>query len=154
MPRNFVNCPQLMGPDHPDGWKLEELLSQLQKEIDNKSEKIELDDKPVARHVLRNNQQIIGLLAQAEALQRNSYDVLDAYKINQGPSGTPRIGLGSDGKAGIEFKVGDTVANKMNPTSKMTIVEIAPNGMVYLNYFSGTTLVKECLHIDQLRLIN
>lgn len=81
----------LMGPDHPEGWKLEELLDQLQGEIESKSHKINLDDRPQARQVLRNNQQIIGLLAQAEALQRSSYDILDAMAPNEGPLGNPRI---------------------------------------------------------------
>jgi len=84
----------LMSATNPEGVKLEELLAQLQQEVTAKSAKIVSDTRPQARHVLRNNQQIIGLLMQAEALQRNSYDVLDAISANQGPTGTPRIGSG------------------------------------------------------------
>jgi len=87
----------LMGPGNPSGWKLEDLLATLQREVREKSAKIADDARPVARAVLRNNQQIIGLLAQAEALQRSSYDMLDALAPNQGPLGTPRIGAGSSG---------------------------------------------------------
>jgi len=86
----------LMSPQNPEGWKLEDLFSQLQAEIEIKSEKITNDASPVARLVLRNNQQIIGLLAQAEALQRSSYDALDAMAPNEGPLGRPRIGVGSE----------------------------------------------------------
>lgn len=88
--------PVLMSPENPDGWKLEELLSQLQGEILTKCEKIAFDTRPVARQVLRNNQQIFGLLFQAEALQRDSYDKLDAMAPNEGPLGKPRIGTGSE----------------------------------------------------------
>lgn len=85
----------LMSPENPGGWKLEELLAQLHREVSTKCAKIETDSRPPAKHVLRNNQQIMGLLKQAEALQRDSYDVLDAMGPNQGPLGKPRIGEGS-----------------------------------------------------------
>lgn len=85
----------LMGPLNPQGWKLEDLLEQLQGEVNAKSFKICADDRPVARAVLRRNQQIVGLLAQAEAIQRHSYDLLDAMAPNEGPLGKPRIGAGS-----------------------------------------------------------
>lgn len=85
----------LMGPDNPTGWKLEELLAQIGQEVDRKSAKIQNDDRPVARQVLRNNEQIIGLLMQAEAIQRSSYDLLNATAPDQGPLGKPRIGVGS-----------------------------------------------------------
>jgi len=42
--------------------------------------------------VLRNNEQIIGLLTQAEALQRYSYDLLATLGKNEGPLGNYRIG--------------------------------------------------------------
>lgn len=85
----------LMGTDNPTGYKLEDLLAQLQDEINDKSKKIASDTREPAKKVLRNNQQIVGLLMQAEALQRSSYDILDAISPNQGPNGTPRIGEGS-----------------------------------------------------------
>lgn len=85
----------LMGPQNPTGWKLEDLLEALQFEVMKKCDKIISDSRPVSRKVLRNNQQIIGLLAQAEALQRDSYDRLDAMAPNEGPLGKPRIGEGS-----------------------------------------------------------
>ena len=90
-----MSAPLLMSAENPNGRKLEELLAQLQEEVQQKSVKIAQDARPHARHVLRNNQQIIGLLMQAEALQRNSYDVLAQLGPNQGPTGTPRTGPGS-----------------------------------------------------------
>lgn len=88
----------LMSSTNPNGHKLEELLQQLQIEVATKSQKIESDTRPSARQVLRNNSQIIGLLMQAEALQRSSYDVLSTIGPNQGPLGTPRIGNPGDAK--------------------------------------------------------
>ena len=82
----------LMGTENPDGWKLEELLVKLQFEVGNKSAKIEKDTRLEAKTVLHHNMQIIGLLQQAEALQRQSYAILDAMAPNEGPLGTPRIG--------------------------------------------------------------
>ncbi len=82
----------LMSSTNPNGLKLEELLAKLQEAVRVKSAKISSDSRPQALHVLRNNQQIIGLLMQAEALQRDSYDVLSAMGPNQGPTGIPRIG--------------------------------------------------------------
>lgn len=90
------NIPVLMSPVNPDGWKLEDLLHQIYGEVKAKCRKIENDPRPVARQVLRNNQQIMGLLQQAAALQEDSYDKLDAIGPNQGPLGTPRIGEGSE----------------------------------------------------------
>lgn len=87
----------LMSPANPTGWKLEDLLAALQGEVRCKCAKIDQDARPPARQVLRNNQQIIGLLAQAEALQRSSHDVLDAMGPNEGPLGKPRIGAGCKG---------------------------------------------------------
>lgn len=85
----------LMSPQNPTGWKLEDLLEAIREEVKGKCSKIEGDARPVARAVLRNNQQILGLLRQAEALQRDSYDRLSTMAPNQGPLGTPRIGVGS-----------------------------------------------------------
>lgn len=86
----------LMAPTNPTGWKLEELLDHLVTELHGKCNKIASDTRPVARQVLRNNQQIIGLPLQAEALQRASYDALNAMAPDQGPLGKPRIGAGSE----------------------------------------------------------
>jgi hypothetical protein len=82
----------LMGRDNPDGHKLEELLHKVAGEVEAKCIFICDDPRLEAKTVLRNNQQIIGLLRQAEALQRHSYDVLDNMSKNEGPLGRYRIG--------------------------------------------------------------
>ena len=82
----------LMGRDNPLGYKLEDLLHELSVEIDVKCKYIADDPRIEAKTVLRNNQIIIGLLKQAEALQRHSYDVLDNIGKNEGPLGKYRIG--------------------------------------------------------------
>jgi hypothetical protein len=92
--------PVLMGPDNADGWTLEGLLTQLVIELGNKTRKIEPGLSPgregVARVVRQNNRQIVGLLSQARALQQGCIELLDSVAENQGPTGTPRIGEGSD----------------------------------------------------------
>jgi hypothetical protein len=82
----------LMGSENHNGWKLEELLSQLKKEVSEKINKIINDESPQSQLVVRNNLAIIEHLGAAEALQRSSYIVLDAMKENEGPTGKPRIG--------------------------------------------------------------
>ncbi|MBH0174723.1 hypothetical protein IHV09_14235 [Fictibacillus sp. 23RED33] len=82
----------LMGSENHNGWKLEELLAQVKKEVSQKINKIVNDPSPQAQLVVRNNLAIIEHLGAAEALQRSSYVVLDAMRENEGPSGKPRIG--------------------------------------------------------------
>jgi len=81
-----------MGSENHNGWKLEDLLSELQKEITEKSLKIAKDNSIESKTVQNNNGQIIGLLKQAEHLQRQSYAILDNLAPNEGPDGKPRIG--------------------------------------------------------------
>jgi len=83
----------LMGRDNPDGYKLEELLNMLVSEVETKNTYIESDPRLEAKQVVCNNKQIIGLLQQAEALQRMSYAVLDNMSANEGPLGKYRIGV-------------------------------------------------------------
>lgn len=85
----------LMGTENYDGWKLEDLLGQLIKELHLKSAKIATDQSHEARMVLNNNASIINCLDAARDSQLNSQDILAAKGENQGPEGTPRIGEGS-----------------------------------------------------------
>ncbi|WP_372395302.1 hypothetical protein ABMY26_06765 (plasmid) [Azospirillum sp. HJ39] len=94
---NKPNTPVLMSAENQSGWKLEELLWQIREEVGDKSNKLLCDERPVARAVLRNNQQIMGLLQQAEALQRDSFDRMREVAPDQGPAGRPRIGAESEG---------------------------------------------------------
>lgn len=86
----------LMSPDNPTGWKLEDLLAAIRRELEVKCAKIAGDDRAVARHVLANNRSIMEKLRLAEALQRESVAALAAFAPDQGPTGTPRIGVGAD----------------------------------------------------------
>jgi hypothetical protein len=82
----------LMGSENHNGWKLEDLLSQVKQEVSEKINKIINDESPQSKLVVRNNLAIIEHLGAAEALQRSSYIVLDAMRENEGPGGKPRIG--------------------------------------------------------------
>jgi len=81
-----------MGSDNPDGWKLEVILDVLVEEIEEKSAKVSHDESLLSKTVQNHNLQIIGLLKQAQALQQQSYALLDNKAPNQGATGKPRIG--------------------------------------------------------------
>ncbi len=82
----------LMTRDNPDGFKLEELAEKLRTEIQAKTLNISGDPRLVAQTVVNNNAQIIGLLFQIEALQRQSYVLMSKIRPDEGPEGEPRIG--------------------------------------------------------------
>ena len=89
------NAAILMSNTNPEGWKLEELLDQLVGEVRHKTSKIEDDTREIAQAVVRNNDAIIAHLTEAAKAQRNSYEILAQLGPNEGPLGTPRIGVGS-----------------------------------------------------------
>ncbi|MCG9780445.1 hypothetical protein L1D45_19665 [Photobacterium damselae] len=82
----------LMSRENPNGWKLETLTEKLREEINRKSLNIASDPSFAAQTVTNNNFQIIGLLMQIEALQRQSFAVMAQVGPDQGPTGKPRIG--------------------------------------------------------------
>lgn len=82
----------LMTRDNPDGFKLEELAEKLRTEIQAKTLNIAGDPSIEAQTVTNNNAQIIGLLFQIEALQRQSFAVMAQIRADEGPTGKPRIG--------------------------------------------------------------
>ncbi|MGL1344929.1 hypothetical protein ACSTKE_01610 [Vibrio parahaemolyticus] len=90
-----TKLPVLMSRDNPTGWKLEELTEKLRCEIQAKSLNISGDMSIQAQTVTNNNFQIIGLLMQIEALQRQSFAVMSQLGEDQGPTGKPRLGVGS-----------------------------------------------------------
>lgn len=92
---NRVNSNQkiLMSAENPDGQKLEELLATLRNEITEKNNKIKSDKSNLSNHIQVNNNRLILLLAQAEKIQRSSYELLEIKAQDAGPRGTPRIGL-------------------------------------------------------------
>lgn len=82
----------LMSRENPDGWKLEDLLSAICTELLAKTVRLWNDPSPAAIAAKAHNGQIVGLLTQAQALQRHTLDLLDAVGPDQGPRGTPRVG--------------------------------------------------------------
>lgn len=81
----------LVTEDKPDGYRLEDILKIIRKDIFLRTTKIMEDDRPEAQIVLDNNVKILGLLSEAIVLAENSTTVLQK---SFGPSrdGRPRIG--------------------------------------------------------------
>lgn len=76
--------------ENPDGYKLEDILSIVRKDIIDRAGKIASDKRPEARQVLANNMHILQKLTECIDLAENSTQVLDR---SFGQSGdTPRIG--------------------------------------------------------------
>jgi len=85
----------LMSRENPEGFKLEELAEKLRHEVQAKTLNIAGDPRIEAQTVVNNNAQIIGLLFQIEALQRQSFAVMAQIRPDEGPTGKPRVGEGS-----------------------------------------------------------
>jgi len=80
----------LVSDENTEGFRLEDILNAIRKDILSRSLKIADDTRAEARHVSNNNMKILGLLAEAIALAEDSTHTLDKAF---GPSGeTPRIG--------------------------------------------------------------
>ena len=84
----------LASADHPSGYRLEDVLITIRRELVKRCEKIADDDRVEARHVMENNIQILKLLSDAIRLAEDSTYTLDR---SFGPShanegGAPRIG--------------------------------------------------------------
>lgn len=86
----------LMSRENPEGFKLEELAEKLRHEGQAKTLNIAGDPRIEAQTVVNNNAQIIGLLFQIEALQRQSFAVMAQIRPDEGPTGKPRVGEGSE----------------------------------------------------------
>lgn len=82
----------LMSKTNPDGWKLEELLSVIKGELQEKNELIADDKCEVSLIVQENNKKIIALLDHSVMIQNETMRQLDTLGINQGALGKPRIG--------------------------------------------------------------
>lgn len=81
----------LMSRNNPEGFKLEELLADVQVDIEVKTNMIRDSTSVPAQTIVQHNNQIIGLLKQAEALQRITYIMLGELGEDQGVTGKPRI---------------------------------------------------------------
>lgn len=81
----------LISDENPEGHRLEEILSEIRKDIVRRANKIIDDDRPEARHVLENNIKILEMLSDCIGFAEDSTRSLDK---SFGPSkqGVPRIG--------------------------------------------------------------
>lgn len=84
----------LVSDENPQGFRLEDILIAIRKDVVTRCGKIADDRRPEAQHVLANNVKILGLLTDAIHLAEDSTRTLDKAF---GPSkslygGEPRIG--------------------------------------------------------------
>lgn len=85
----------LSSESNPNGYRLEDVLSVIRRDLILRSSKIADDTRPEAKQVLDNNTQILQLLTQAIHVAEKSTFILDK---SFGPSqsvhgGPPRIGV-------------------------------------------------------------
>lgn len=84
----------LISDENPGGYKLEDILSAIRRDVILRCTKIVDDQRPEARDVLGNNMRILTLISDAIELAEESSQILDR---SFGPSqaddgGPPRIG--------------------------------------------------------------
>jgi hypothetical protein len=82
----------LVTEDRPDGYKLEDILGIIRKDMLIRAQKIADDKRPEAQHVMRNNMRILTLLSDAIGLAEDSTRVLDKAFGTNAKGGPPRIG--------------------------------------------------------------
>jgi len=82
----------LVTDDNPDGYKLEDIMKIIRKDIFLRTTKILEDDRPEAQSVIDNNVKILSLLSEAIDAAEDSTAIL---RKSFGPSrdGKPRIGV-------------------------------------------------------------
>lgn len=81
----------LINAENPQGYKLEEILLAIRKEMILRATKIVDDHRPEARQVLENNVKILQLLSDSIKLAEDSTRVLDKT-FGPAKAGQPRIG--------------------------------------------------------------
>jgi len=82
----------LITEDKPDGYRLEDILGLVRKDMLTRALKIADDKRPEAQHVMRNNMKILDLISQSIALAEDSTRVLDKAFGSNAKGGPPRIG--------------------------------------------------------------
>lgn len=83
----------LLSPDNPDGWKLEDIIDEIQNDIIRRTARIVDDNRPEARTVLHNNIEIMQLLTVCSEKAYDSTRVLNTLGPSVSPNGgAPRIG--------------------------------------------------------------
>lgn len=81
----------LMTDEKPEGYKLEDILNIIRRDVILRATKIVDDPKPQAKQVLENNIKILGLLTDCIAVAESSTKILDR-EIGPSQPGKPRIG--------------------------------------------------------------
>ncbi len=81
----------LVTAENPGGWKLEDILTEIQNDMIRRSNKIIDDDRGEARKVLLNNIEILALLTTCIEMARDSTAVLNSLGPHE--DGKPRIGV-------------------------------------------------------------
>lgn len=82
----------LVTDDNPQGWKLEDILTEIQNDIVRRSQKIVDDARPEARAVLTNNVEILGYLSKCIERAQESTKLLNR-SFGPHQEGKPRIGV-------------------------------------------------------------
>jgi DNA gyrase/topoisomerase IV subunit A len=82
----------LVSDEHPEGHKLEDILSAIRADVIKRADKIALDPRAEAQHVLNNNMRVLQLLTEAIELARDSSRTLDKAFGPHVKGGPPRIG--------------------------------------------------------------
>ncbi len=82
----------LVTEENPSGYRLEDILSAIRKDMVLRATKIIHDDRPQARQVLANNIKILDMLTQCIDLAEESTQTLDK-SFGPHKEGEPRIGV-------------------------------------------------------------
>ena len=81
----------LQSTKNPEGWRLEDLMAEIQNDIIRRTQKIINDNRHDARAVLNNNIQIMSLLSECVERAEDSTRILNRLGPHQ--EGQPRIGI-------------------------------------------------------------
>ena len=81
----------LISDDRPEGFKLEDILGSIRKDMILRATKILDDDRPEARKVLENNIKSMQLLSESINIAEDSTRLLDKHFGRHEPP-KPRIG--------------------------------------------------------------
>ena len=81
----------LITTENPNGWRLEDILSEIQNDTVRRTQKIIDDPRPDTRAVLNNNIEIMSLLSKCVERSEESTRILNSLGPHQ--DGQPRIGV-------------------------------------------------------------
>jgi len=81
----------LVTDENPKGYRMEDILKIIRKDIFLRTTKIIEDERPEAQTVVDNNVKILGLMSEAISFAENSTAILEK-SFGPSRSGEPRIG--------------------------------------------------------------